>query len=224
MELGKFEKIVVDAAQTTDELTIAAEEVTPEIVKIGASSSDAAPLVDQLASKTERLAEAAEAAKDRIEAWHDKQEILRTGVGNLNEAVTNGMLPTLDDLIAKMEDERLKTEEVTLGIGTWASTFITKGAEVATNFTTAMGLVRDQFSETRAASELETAKINTSWDRFIVKQDETVMAMDEAEARLRRHRQGNGEAQRRFDCRDGPTVRDLGSEIWGHTGPYRGGW
>ena len=36
------------------------------------------------------------------------------------------MLPTLDDLIAKQEEERLKTEEVTTGIGTWASTFITK--------------------------------------------------------------------------------------------------
>ena len=43
-----------------------------------------------------------------------------------------------------------------------------------------MGRIRDQFAETREASERETDAINSSWDRFIVKQDETVAAMDAA--------------------------------------------
>ena len=153
MELQKFENVVVDAAQTTDTLTVAAEEVTPAVKEVGVAAQTATPQVAALTDSTEALATAAEKAQDRIAAWHEKQEILRTGVGNLNEAVVSGMLPTLDELIAKQEEERLKTEEVTLGIGTWASTFMAKSAEVATQFTTAMGSIRDQFSQTREASD-----------------------------------------------------------------------
>ena len=125
MELQKFENVVVDAAQTTDTLTVAAEEVTPAVKEVGVAAQTATPQVAALTTSTEALATAAEKAQGRIEAWHETQEILRTGVGNLNEAVVNGtVLPTLDELIAKQEEERLKTEEVTLGIGTWASTFM----------------------------------------------------------------------------------------------------
>ena len=114
LELGRFERIVVEAAETTDELTQAAETVPPQIVAIGSAASDAAPAVDQLATKAERLAEAAEKSSGaKIEAWHAKQEILGLELMDVNEAIVSGTLPTLDDLIAKLESEVVPAIEKT---------------------------------------------------------------------------------------------------------------
>ena len=43
IELQKFENVVVDAAQTTDTLTVAAEEVTPAVKAVGAGRTDRHP-------------------------------------------------------------------------------------------------------------------------------------------------------------------------------------
>ena len=107
-------------------------------------------------------------------------------------------------------------------LGQKDASLITMGTEwAATQFTTAMGYsIRDQFTETREASERETAAINSSWDRFIVKQDARRLPRWQSIGhRLRGHRKGNGKEKRRVDRCDGSALRHLGSQIWGHPGP-----
>ena len=190
LAIGEFEKIVVDAADSTGELTAAAETVPLAVesigVAVGATGEAAATTAGQiegLTTTTDVLADSAAQLAERIESWEAKQEELRTGVGNLGEA-TAGILPTLDELTASMAEQEQQASETAVGIGAWATTLITMGTNAATQFTTAMGRVRDQFAETRAASERETAAINASWDKFIVKQDATIQAMSEAKVKF----------------------------------------
>ena len=68
LELQKFENIVVDAAQTTDTLTKAAEEVEPPIKAVGNAAQDATPQVNGLVAATDNLAASNETAADRIRA------------------------------------------------------------------------------------------------------------------------------------------------------------
>ena len=185
LAIGEFEEIVVRAADSTGELATAAETVPPAVESIGvavAATGEAAATtagqIEGLTTTTDVLADSAAQLAERIESWKAKQEELRTGVGTLGEA-TAGILPTLDELTASMAEQEQQASETAAGIGAWAGTLITMGKNAAKKFTTAMGLVRDQFAETRAASERETAAINKSWEKFIVKQDATVQAMSE---------------------------------------------
>ena len=89
------------------------------------------------------------------------------------------MLPTLAELEAKLADEEAQALQTRTGIGKWSASLMQGGTNAANAFATAMGRIRDQFRDTREASQRETDAINSSWDRFIVNQDQTVKKMDD---------------------------------------------
>ena len=72
LEIGKFEKIVVSGAETTDGLTKAAEDVAPAVAGVGNAAQIATPQMDGLTAATETLSVVNETAADRIQATRDK--------------------------------------------------------------------------------------------------------------------------------------------------------
>ena len=104
-ELGKFEKIVVDAADTTDELTKAAEEVTPAVKDVGWAAQDATPQVNGLSTATEDLGEAVLTTAERVRDWKKAQEEAGRAGSDMESQYRGQVIPTLSDLIAKQEEE-----------------------------------------------------------------------------------------------------------------------
>ena len=75
----------------------AKEELTPAL-------EETAEAAETLTSATDTLSEATDRQAEKIAAWHAKQEVLRTGVMDVNEAVSDGLLPTLDELEEQTDD------------------------------------------------------------------------------------------------------------------------
>ena len=96
IDMAKIEEALMGADNAAQSASDTMEELATTTEGLGTVAANAAPLVED-------LAEAAETLQDRIDVWHTKQEILRTGVGDLNEAVVTGLLPTLEDLPPKID-------------------------------------------------------------------------------------------------------------------------
>ena len=105
MEIKKFEKIVVRGAETTDELTKAAEEVTPAVTDVGAAAQTVTPQVNGLTTATEDLGEAVLTTAERVRDWKKAQEEAGRAGSDMESQYRGQVIPTLSDLIAKQEEE-----------------------------------------------------------------------------------------------------------------------
>ena len=125
MEIKKFEKIVVRGAETTDELTKAAEEVTPAVKDVGWAAQDVTPQVNGLTTATEDLGEAVLTTAERVRDWKKAQEEAGRAGSDMEQQYRGQVIPTLSDLIAKQEEEveaQRKVENAWKDLGVVADT------------------------------------------------------------------------------------------------------
>ena len=138
-----------------------------------------------------------ETAADRIRATKQAIEDKRDAATQMEAALSGTLLPTLDELIATMAEEEEQTIQTTtanrhLGIiphQPWE-------LMPPTQFTTAMGRIRDQFAQTREASLnarlMPSIRLGTGSSSSRMRRSWQWMRQV---LRLRGYRRGNGKAK-----------------------------
>ena len=196
-----------EAAEASNQAADASANLATAEGEAGQAAADATPPTQAFGDAVGTVGEKADTTADKIERWHQKQEVLRTGVMDVNEA-TAGLLPTLAELESKLraEEQALKDvaetaaalEEQLSQLGPvsdriarqieWDDARKTRAAEahvealdVAAENAAAAAQKRADAEKSAADAILrEQARLMAGWDRYTLAQDATVAAANEA--------------------------------------------
>ena len=168
------------------------EELTPALEGTTTAMENTTTAAKDLTTATDTLSAAAERQAEKIEAWKEQQEDLRTGMGNLEEATANA-LPTLDELVSSMEANETAADNTAASVRDLTDDvidFSEEGSEVLTaaelSQARSYANIQAKADETAAKAEeladrtiAATDRINASWERFVTDQDASVKQMSE---------------------------------------------
>ena len=189
----------------------AEDELKPALEDTKEAMDDVADSTRELTAATGDLEAAERTAADRIADTRRAIEDKKQAADDAEAGLSNGMLPTLDELIATMAEAETATDDTASSIRdltTDTISFSEEGSEALTRAELSQGrsyeniqakaeetALKAEELATRQAEAAEKAadatqaaadRINSSWDSFIVKQDVTVAAMDKSGGKVRR--------------------------------------
>ena len=181
----------------------AADDLNPALEDTKGAMDDTAASTRDLSAAAGELEEKASTTAERVREWKEAQVEADRAGGDLEAQVRGQVIPTLDELIASMEETEEATDEVTTATRDLTDeviNFSEEGSEALTEAELSQGrsyaniqekaersaeaqkLAAEEIAEAVAeaadATQRETDRINGSWDGFIVKQDAVVAAMN----------------------------------------------
>ena len=190
--------IGVVSDKANDDLNPALED-TKKVIE------DSTQPTKDLATATGELADSHKTAADRINDTRQAIADKKQAADDAESALSGTVLPTLDELIATMAEEEEATDNAALATTDFKGdviAFSEEGSEALSEFELAQARSYDNYqlkmeetalkaeelaTRTKEAAKkaaddtkLEVDRINASWDGFITKQDDTIIAMDEA--------------------------------------------
>ena len=160
------------------------EGLSESMVEVAETTEAAGDTTEEAGWQIEETAEKVQTLRERVDEW---KEANRTAEAFIDQS----LLPTLDDLIAKFEEqeEALKKQDEAFERSVeiqrqWYASLRQEARDTQAEITAAAEETAqaqaDAAKKAADAIQAETDRINSSWDSFIVKQDETVKAMDDA--------------------------------------------
>ena len=158
----------------------AVESVKAEVQETAtAMEEEAVPAVEKLTQADEELAIAVEDTGNKMAETRQKVEDWYQSLEDAEQGISAGMLPTLADLVQALDAEKAalqrvkEAQEKSLDIQRqWYRSLRNEAKETQET-------IREETRLTADTIKQETDRINSSWDTFIVNQDEVVAAMRE---------------------------------------------
>ena len=221
----------IDMEQVRDAIGVvsdkANDDLNPALEDTKEAMDNASVSTEGLTAATGELSTAEETAADRIAAT--RQAILdkKQAADDAEAGLSDGMLPTLDELIATMAEAETATDDTATsvrGLTTDTISFSEEGSEALTQAELSQArsyeniqakaeetALKAEELATRQAEAAEKAadaiqagvdRINSSWDSFITKQDATVSAMDRSGVRF-------GDIIERLAAKNGMTTVEM---------------
>ena len=173
--LGRLPRV---AQIDMEQVRAALESVKAETTETAAAlEEEAVPAVEKLTEVNEELATAVEDTGNKMAETRQKVEDWYQSIEDAEQGISAGMLPTLADLVEALDAEKASLQRVkeqqekSLDIQRqWYQSLRNEAKETQET-------IREEARLTADAIDEETDRISSSWDRFIVNQDEVVAAM-----------------------------------------------
>ena len=179
------------------------DDLNPALEDTKEAMDDAAVSAGGLTTATDEMGEAQVTAADRIQASRKNIEDYKQAQDAAERGISDGMIPTLDEMHDAMGEAKEATEDLETATKDLGDTAGRVSSGAAADFDLwaiasreSLGEIQEDAAATAlaatvAAEEIaaaakkaaddtkaETDRINNSWDRFIVNQDEVVAAMN----------------------------------------------